>query len=92
MTVTLEIPDSISAPLQKQFGDLSRRALEDLAVDGYNSRALSSFQVGQLLGHTSRWETIDFLSAAGVWPNYNEDDLKADIETLDKVLGRAHSL
>ena len=92
MTVTLEIPDSISEPLQKQFGDLSRRALEDLAVDGYKNRALSSFQVGKMLGHSSRWETIDFLSAAGVWPNYTEADLKADSETLDTLLGRAGGL
>jgi hypothetical protein len=92
MTVTLEIPDAISQRLQKQLGDLSRRALEDLAVDAYKNRALSAFQIGQMLSHSSRWETVNFLSAAGVWPNYGEEDLKADMAMMDEVIGRAGSL
>ena len=88
MTVAIEIPDAEAESLQKHFGDLSRKALEGLAVEGYRSKVLSAFQVRQLLGYSSRWETIDFLSAHGVWPNYDVEDLKQDMETLDKVLGR----
>lgn len=91
MTVTLEIPDSISEPLQKHFGDLSRRALEDLAVDGYKSGVLSSATVGKMLGHTSRWETDAFLKSHEAWLHYSASDLESDLRVMEDTLGDARS-
>ncbi len=91
MTLTLEIPDALSEPLQKRFGDLSRRALEDLAVDGYKSGVLSSFQVGKLLGHASRWDTDAFLKQHEAWLHYSADDIQHDLRVMDDILGDARS-
>jgi predicted HTH domain antitoxin len=60
MEVTLHIPDEVAEQLAAQGGDLSRRALEALAIDGYRKETLSLYQIGQMLGLT-RIETEDFL-------------------------------
>ncbi len=65
MELTLEIPDEIAACLAGPGRALSRTALEALAVEGYRGGALTTKQVRLLLGHLSRWETEDFLSAHG---------------------------
>jgi hypothetical protein len=49
MQVTLEVPDDIALALAS-VGDLSRHALEALAIDGYRRKTLTQAQVGRLLG------------------------------------------
>ncbi len=60
MEVTLHIPDDIAQQLSAEGRDLSRHALEALAIDGYRTRALTLYQISQMLGLT-RGETEDFL-------------------------------
>jgi len=60
MEVTLHIPDEVAKQLAAEGGDLSRRALEALAIDGYRKQTLSLYQISQMLG-LSRIETEDFL-------------------------------
>jgi hypothetical protein len=49
MPVTIELPEEIERQLETVRGDLARRALEALAVEGYRSEALSAGQVAELL-------------------------------------------
>jgi len=60
MEVRLHIPDDVAKKLSAAGGDLSRRALEALALEGYREYALTLYQVSKLLG-LSRVETEDFL-------------------------------
>ena len=60
MEVTLHIPDEIVKRLSAEGGEISRQALEALAMEGFRKRALSLFQVSEMLG-LSRAETEDFL-------------------------------
>jgi predicted HTH domain antitoxin len=60
MEVTLRIPDDIAQRLFAQGADVSRRALEALALEGYRDRTLTLYQVSEILG-LSRVETEDFL-------------------------------
>lgn len=60
MELTLHIPDDVAERLTASGGDLSRHALEALALEGYWTQALTLFQVGELLG-LSRIEAEDFL-------------------------------
>ncbi|MFZ3332044.1 MAG: UPF0175 family protein [Candidatus Acidiferrales bacterium] len=60
MEVILHIPDDVAKRLAAAGGDVSRRALEALALEGYRERALTLFQVSEMLG-LSRVETEDFL-------------------------------
>ena len=60
MDVTFHIPDGIATRLSAAGGDVSRRALEALALDGYRDQTLTLLQVSEMLG-LSRIETEDFL-------------------------------
>src|SRR5712692_5521642 len=60
MEVTLRIPDDVAQRLSAAGGDVSRRALEALALEGYREQALTLYQVSEMLG-LSRVETEDFL-------------------------------
>lgn len=85
MTVVVEIPDHLAATLREAWENLPLATLESLAVEGYRSGKLSAAEAGELLGHTSRWETEDFLSAHGVWPGTTEADLRSDLAALDRL-------
>ena len=60
MEVTLHIPDDIAKRLSAA-GDVSRRALEAIALEGYREHTLTLYQVSEMLD-LSRVETKDFLS------------------------------
>jgi hypothetical protein len=85
MTVALEIPEEFSRSLAEKWGDVPRHILETVAAEGYASKALTTLQVRKMLGHASRMETLNFLTARGVWPNYDVQDFDDDMDTLDRV-------
>ena len=60
MEVTLHIPDDIAKRLSAGGGDVSRRALEAIALEGYRDQTLTLYQVSEMLG-LSRIQTEDFL-------------------------------
>lgn len=82
MNVAIEIPDEVSAPLRLQWKDVPRRVLEAVAAEAYRTGALTAYQVGQWLGHKSRWETEEFLKNAGAWLAYTGADLERDLIAL----------
>jgi len=87
MTLTLQIPDRVGALLHSAWDDLPRATLESLAVEGYRSGRLSCAQVGEMLAHTSRWESEAFLSNHGVWPGTTEEEFQSDLASLDHLRG-----
>jgi predicted HTH domain antitoxin len=60
MEVTLHIPDDIAKRLSAAGTDVSRRALEAIALEGYREQTLTLYQISEMLGF-SRVETEDFL-------------------------------
>jgi hypothetical protein len=87
MNVAIEIPENVSASLLLRWRDVPRRVLEAVAAEGYRSRALTAHQVGELLGHASRWETESFLKQAQAYLHYSEDDLERDLAALRTARG-----
>jgi hypothetical protein len=85
VTLTLELPDGVAATLAGAWDDLPRATLESLAVEGYRSGKLSCAEVGELLGHASRWESEDFLAARGAWPGLTVAELQSDLAALDRL-------
>ena len=84
MTLTLDIPDEIAAQLASAGQDLSRAALEALAIEGYRRGALTQLHVGHLLG-MSRIRTEDFLSEHVVLYDYDHAELRREAEALAKL-------
>ena len=85
MTVQIEIPEDISAALERQWRDLPRHILETLAVEAYRSRALSRSQVRRLLGFQTSLEVDSFMAKADVPFPYSVADLEHDIETHQRI-------
>ena len=85
MVLTLELPDGIAEALSVRGGtDLSRKALEALAIEGFREKKLSQFQVGQLLG-LSRMEAEDLIARHADLYDYDPEELRREAELLSSV-------
>jgi Uncharacterised protein family (UPF0175) len=80
MEIRLNIPDDIAAGLQAG-GDLSRRALEALALGAYKSGELTEYQIRTMLGLATRFDVHAFLKSHGVFFEYSPEDLAREAET-----------
>ncbi|MBI5762556.1 MAG: UPF0175 family protein [Planctomycetes bacterium] len=90
MTLSLNIPDEAEHTLYEAWGkDLSRAAVEALAIEGYRTGKLSRFEVQTLLGLQDRWGTEEWLGAHGVNLNYSLSDLEADRAAIKRRFGPA---
>jgi hypothetical protein len=90
MVIRINIPDQHEPTLRRAMGDdLDRAALEALVIEGYRSGKLSAAEVGALLGAPDRWAVNRWLAERRVPLNYSLQDLEADRQTLDRVLGKS---
>lgn len=81
MNLELQIPDDVARILSAEYADLTRAAVEALALEGYRSNRLSDGQLRQMLGFSSRMQVHAFLKERGVPLNYSMADLEYDRET-----------
>ena len=88
MEIAIQLPDDFAVRLQAQWGDLSQRTLEAVAIEAYREEMLTAAEVGKLLDHTSRWQTEQFLYDKQAYLHYNEDDLAHDIATIERLTGQ----
>jgi predicted HTH domain antitoxin len=80
MQLTIEVPDDVAEDLREAWGDVHRHVLETVAVEGYKSGALSSYQVRLMLGYGTPMELDDLLARSGVPRDYAPEDLERDYE------------
>jgi hypothetical protein len=85
MYLTVEIPDDLAGQLNAAGGDLSRRALEALALEGYKSGHITKAEVRRLLGFSTPYELDGFLKAHEAWADYTLEDLHREIEDLQSL-------
>ena len=88
MQITIDIPEDLGNLLEVKWGNLSRRTLESLAVDGYRSGVLTRGQVRQLLNLSSFYEVEQFLKERGADLLYSEEDLEKDIQTAHQLISK----
>jgi hypothetical protein len=84
VTLTLELPEDLANLLGAPQRDLSRTALEALAVEEYRARRLSDKQFRRLL-NISRWEADQILKAHDVWLDYGLEDFEREGEALRQL-------
>ncbi|HEX3682896.1 MAG TPA: UPF0175 family protein [Bryobacteraceae bacterium] len=85
MNLTVDIPDDLVALLNASGGDLSRRALEALALEEYRSGHITKSELRRLLGFSTRYELDGFLKAHEVWADYTIEDLRREIQDLQSL-------
>lgn len=79
MTVTIQLPDDISAALGERWDNVPRRSLEAIAVEGYRSGALTEAQVRRVLGLESRFLVHALLKEHRVPLRLTDADVNADV-------------
>jgi len=87
MQVIVEIPDELGRLIATDPGELSRAALEGLALEGVRSGKLTVSQARRLLGIRSRYEMDGFLKAHGVFLELTLEDVRRDSDVARAVPG-----
>ena len=85
MRIWLDLPDDVVAQLGDHGEDLSRSALEALAIDAYRMQRLTSHQLCQLLGIRSGDELDRFLKHHGVPLEYTVEDFERERATSARL-------
>ena len=85
MNLTVEIPDDVPQRLAAAGGDLSRRALEALALEEYKLGRLNKPELRRLLGFETRAELDEFFKAHEVFGSYTPADLERDRQDLRRL-------
>ena len=83
--ITLTLPQDIVAHLTAHGENLSRSALEALALEAYREHKLSTGQLRRLLGYRTRMQVHAFLKDHGVFLHYSSDDLDHDRQAGDAL-------
>jgi predicted HTH domain antitoxin len=78
MRIWLDLPDDFVEQLAEKGQDLSRAALEALAIDAYRMNRISGYQLGQLAEIPSRYELDVFLKHHGVPLEYTIEDFERE--------------
>jgi Uncharacterised protein family (UPF0175) len=82
MQVTIEVPDEFAAQIQQSWVNLPRKVLEVLVVEAYRDDLLTRYQVGQILGLSSRFALDHFLKQSNAYYHYDEQELEEDRQTM----------
>ena len=85
--IAVEVPEDIAKRLESAWHDVSRGALEAVALEGYRDGTLSREQIGRILG-LSFGETEAFLKARQAYLAYDEEDFKSDLRGLRQLGSR----
>jgi hypothetical protein len=85
MKISLDLPDHVVAQLADVGQDLSRAALEALAIDAYRMERITGYQLRQLLDIPSRNDLDGFLKRHGVPLEYTLDDFEREGETSARL-------
>lgn len=87
MKITVDLPDKLTEKVGKQWGDLSKKVVDSLALEAYKSKIISTAELGEIL-NLSRLEIHSFLQKSGVYLNYEAEDLAEDLVTIDELRSR----
>jgi hypothetical protein len=86
MDLTVHIPDDLAARLcASAGGDLSRRALEALALEEFKGGRITKPELRRLLGFETRYELDRFLNSHDVYEDYTLQDLEQELEGLRRL-------
>ncbi len=88
IAITVELPESVAEKPGNSKMNLSRTALEAIALEGYRSDRLTGFQVMEMLDLETRLELDAFLKAHHIDLEYSFEDLERERIDLDFLLNK----
>jgi hypothetical protein len=85
MELTVRIPDDLASRMNASCEDLSRRALEALALEEFKSGRITKPELRRLLGFGTRYRLDGFLKSHDVYEEYTPEDFDRDRDTLKQL-------
>jgi uncharacterized protein UPF0175 len=85
MNLSVEIPDDVAERLKAAGGDLTRRALEALALEEFKRGHLNKTELRRLLGFGTRDALDGFLKDHGIFEPYSLEDLARERRDLARL-------
>jgi hypothetical protein len=85
MELTVQIPDELASRMSASGGDLSRRALEALALEEFKSGGITKPELRRLLGFGTRYRLDGFLRSHDVYEDYTVEDFERDCAALKQL-------
>jgi hypothetical protein len=85
MELTVRIPDELASRMGATGSDLSRRALEALALEEFKSGRITKPELRRLLGFGTRYRLDGFLKSRGVYEDYTMEDFERDRDALKQL-------
>jgi hypothetical protein len=85
MGLTVQTPDELASRMSASGADLSRRALEALALEEFKSGRITKPELRRLLGFGTRYQLDGFLKAHEVYEDYTLQDLEQELEGLRRL-------
>jgi hypothetical protein len=77
--------DDLARSMSASGGDLSRRALEALALEEFKSGHITKPELRRLLGFGTRYQLDGFLKSHGVYEDYTMEDLEQELDALKQL-------
>ena len=85
MELTVEIPDDLADRMSASGGDLSRRALEALALEEFKAGRITKPELRRLLGFGTRYRLDGFLKSHDLYEEYTMEDFERDRDALKQL-------
>lgn len=85
MSISIELPPQYEESLRTEWGNFEQAAKEALVIESYRTGKLSLGEVASILGLPTRIVAQEWLSKRGVPLNYDQSDLEADRQTLNRL-------
>ena len=85
MELAVQIPDDLASRMSASGGDLSRRALEALAIEEFRSCHITRHELRRLLGFETRYQLDAFFKAHELYEEYTLQDLERELEGLRRL-------
>lgn len=85
MELIFHIPDDLAERLGADRGELSRRALEALALEEFQNGRLTKVELRRLLGFETRIALDEFLKSHNIMLDYSLEDLERERQDLRRV-------
>jgi hypothetical protein len=85
MEVTVQIPDDFALRMNASAANLSRRALETVALGEFKSGHITKPELRRLLGFGTRYQLDGFLKARSVYEDYAMEDFEQDRDALRQL-------
>ncbi len=83
--VTISIPQDLARILGVRVKELPRIVKLYLVTELYREGKVSLGKAAEI-AEISKWEMMEVLASKGIPLQYDEEDLKEDVETLEKLL------